>query len=105
MAEKHQMRSNSWYVERFMIAQRLSFVEQNRNKAEYLASVYGQRTNRNIRGHPIAISKDDLTLLRDKTIVFVAIDNPCSKNRTYRTPQPIYEKRCLDSFSKVIGER
>lgn len=50
-------------------------VEEKTNKAEYLASLYARRTNRNIRGHPFAINKDNLTYLRGKTMVFVAIDS------------------------------
>ena len=45
------------------------------NKAEYLATHYAKRTNRNIRGHPIAVEKSTLTYLRGKTMIFVAIDN------------------------------
>ena len=50
-------------------------VDQETNKAEYLASVYARRTNRNIQGHPFAISRDNLTYLSNKTMVFVAIDS------------------------------
>ena len=50
-------------------------VEEKTNKAEYLASLYARRTNRNIRGHPFAINKDNLTYLNGKTMVFVAIDS------------------------------
>ena len=49
-------------------------VEEKMNKAEYLAALYARRTNRNIQGHPFAISKDNLTYLNGKTMVFVAID-------------------------------
>ena len=50
-------------------------VEEKTNKAEYLAALYARRTNRNIRGHPFAIDKDNLTFLNGKTMVFVTIDN------------------------------
>jgi len=49
-------------------------VEKKTNKAEYLATLYARRTNRNIRGHPFAIDKNNLTYLNGKTMVFVAID-------------------------------
>ena len=49
-------------------------MEEETNKAEYLAALYARRTNRNIRGHPFAIDKDTLTYLNEKTMVFVAID-------------------------------
>lgn len=49
-------------------------VEEKTNKAEYLATLYAKRTNRNIQGHPFAIDKDNLTYLNGKTMVFVAID-------------------------------
>ena len=49
-------------------------VEEETNKAEYLAALYARRTNRNIRGHPFAIDTDTLTYLNEKTMVFVAID-------------------------------
>ena len=49
-------------------------VEEETNKAEYLAALYARRTNRNILGHPFAIDKDTLTYLNEKTMVFVAID-------------------------------
>ena len=50
-------------------------VEEKTNKAEYLAALYARRTNRNIRGHPFAIDKENLTFLNGKTMVFVTIDN------------------------------
>ncbi len=50
-------------------------VEERTNKAEYLAALYARRTNRNIRGHPYAINKGNLTYLNGKSMVFVAIDN------------------------------
>ena len=50
-------------------------VEEKTNKAEYLAALYARRTNRNIRGHPFSIDKDNLTFLNGKTMVFVTIDN------------------------------
>ena len=49
--------------------------EEKTNKAEYLAALYARRTNRNIRGHPYAIDKENLTYLNGKSMVFVAIDN------------------------------
>ncbi len=54
-------------------------VEDKMNKAEYLAALYARRTNRNIRGHPFAIGKNNLTYLREKTMVFVAIDKGSSR--------------------------
>ena len=49
-------------------------VEEHKNKAEYLAQVYASRTNRNIRGHALRVRRQYLTYFRDKTMVFVAID-------------------------------
>ena len=51
-----------------------SVVEEHRNKAEYLAQVYASRTNKNIRGHDLRVGRSDLTLFRNKTMVFVAVD-------------------------------
>ena len=56
-----------------------SVVEEGQNKAEYLAKIYGGRTNRNITGRALRVRKPDLTLLRDRTMVFVAID--CGSDR------------------------
>ena len=50
-------------------------VEEKTNKAEYLATHYARRTNRNIRGYPFAIEKKTLTYLKETTMIFVAIDN------------------------------
>lgn len=49
-------------------------VEEGQNKAEYLARVYASRTNRNIAGKARRVRKSDLTYLKDRTMVFVAID-------------------------------
>ena len=51
-----------------------SVVEEHKNKAEYLAQIYASRTNRNIRGYAWRIDSSKLTYLKDKTMVFVAID-------------------------------
>ena len=52
-----------------------NLVSQGTNKAEYLASFYGRRTNCNLRGYPVKVTKANLSLVTDKTMVFVAIDD------------------------------
>ena len=49
-------------------------VEEHSNKAEYLARVYASRTNKNIRGHALRVDRQNISLLRERTMVFVAID-------------------------------
>ncbi len=51
------------------------FMDGKTNKAEYLATCHSKRTNRNVRGHPFAIDESNMTYLKQKTMVFVAIDN------------------------------
>ena len=49
-------------------------VEEHKNKAEYLAELYASRTNKNIKGHALRVGGPNLTMFRNKTMVFVAID-------------------------------
>ena len=49
-------------------------VEEHKNKAEYLAELYASRTNMNIKGHALRVDGSKLTMFKDKTMVFVAVD-------------------------------